>query len=83
VSEPDQTRDQDPEERVRSARATLEAFFAAGWPTPGVPLFLAGGYVTKERCVEALLVICDYVDRATGHPDARPQADAGPEDGGC
>jgi len=60
-----------------SCRATIEAFFEAGWPTPGVPLFLAGGYVTKERQMSLAFEFADYIDRATGHPDARPleQAD--------
>jgi hypothetical protein len=61
-------------------RQALEAHAGAGWPTPEVPDWLAGGYVTKERLFAVLLVIADYVDRATGHPDAVPEVTAATPD---
>jgi hypothetical protein len=70
VTEPEQAPDQTPESLPPSARRTLEAHFEAGWPTPGVPDWLSGGYVTKERLMTTLLIVADYLDRATGHPDA-------------
>ncbi len=60
-----------------TCRATLQEHFDAGWPTEGVSPWTAGGYVHKERLVAALLVLADYIDRATNHPDARLL----PEDG--
>ena len=73
----EQSHDQGTESVPASARATLQAHAAAGWPTPDVPDWLTGGYVTKERLLTALLVLCDYVDRATGHPDAAPEPTQG------
>jgi hypothetical protein len=61
-------------------RQALEAHAGAGWPTPEVPDWLAGGYVTKERLFAVLLVIADYVDQATGHPDARIPVTAATQD---
>lgn len=75
-----QTHDQGTDSVPSSARATLAAHAAAGWPTPDVPDWLTGGYATKERLYAALLVLADYVDRATGHPDAVPLPDAPAEE---
>ena len=72
----DRARDEDVSDQgfegPSSLRETLDAFFAAGWPTEGVPLFLAGGYVTKERQMSLAYVVADYIDQATNHPRARP-----------
>jgi hypothetical protein len=72
MTEDDQIRQSGVNSVPASARDTLLAHTDAGWPTPGVPDWLSGGYVTKERLVAALLVLADYLDRATGHPDAVP-----------
>lgn len=65
----------------RTARATLERHFADGWPTPDTSPWLTGGYVTKERLMAVMLLVADYVDRATGHPDARADDPAGDDEG--
>lgn len=45
-----------------STRDALEAFMERGWPTPDVPDWVGGGYVTKERLMEALRLLAFEID---------------------
>ena len=45
-----------------NTRDALEAFMERGWPTPDVPDWVGGGYVTKERLMEALRLLAFEID---------------------
>lgn len=63
---PETTRAWLAQEDPETARAALDAWLAAGWPTPDAPDWLSGGYATKERVTAALRLLADRIDALRG-----------------